>query len=71
MAIAEVPRDVSRNFADPFLHEMELKTWKKSGRLIFLDQFSEVKCPQEKNAYNTSEICIPAHYGASSPCLLS
>ena len=43
MVVAEILMDVSRNFPDPFLQEMKLRTWKKSGRLLLLEQPYEVR----------------------------
>ena len=43
MAVAEVLLDVSRNYPDPFLQEMKLKTWKRSGRLLVLEQLDKVR----------------------------
>lgn len=42
-AVAEILDDWSRNFPDPFLQEMELRVWKRTGRFLLLDQFIEVK----------------------------
>ena len=43
LAVAEVLLDVSRNFPDPFLQEMALKTWRRSGRLLLLEQLDKVR----------------------------
>jgi hypothetical protein len=45
VAVAEVMRDVSTSFPDAFLREMEIRTWKKSGRFLLLDNFQQVDFP--------------------------
>eukprot|EP00090_Calanus_glacialis_P003580 TRINITY_DN12636_c0_g1_i1.p1 TRINITY_DN12636_c0_g1~~TRINITY_DN12636_c0_g1_i1.p1 ORF type:complete len:160 (-),score=30.33 TRINITY_DN12636_c0_g1_i1:140-619(-) len=42
VAVAEVMRDVSTSFPDAFLREMEIRTWKKSGRFLLLDNFQQL-----------------------------
>ena len=41
-AVAEVMEDVSRGFPDPFLDEMKINTWKKSGRFLLVTEFQQV-----------------------------
>ena len=49
LAVVEFLEDVSRSrgFHDPFLDEMGIRTWKKSGRFMLLDQFQKVSCGLE------------------------
>lgn len=44
LAVVEFLEDVSRSrgFHDPFLDEMGIRTWKKSGRFMLLDQFQKL-----------------------------
>ena len=42
MAIGEVLQDSSRHLQDPFLQEMDLRVWKRSGQLLLLEQFDKV-----------------------------
>ena len=42
MAIGEVLQDSSRHLHDPFLLEMDLRVWRRSGQLLLLEKFDEV-----------------------------
>ena len=42
LLLAEVMEDVSRGFPDPFLDEMKINMWKKSGRFLLVTEFQQV-----------------------------
>ena len=69
MAVAEVLLDVSRNFPDPFLQEMALKTWRRSGRLLVLEQLDKVRLILWCLKILFHLILFLAHNGPSVPCL--
>ena len=39
-----VRRDVSAQYPDPFLDEMQIKTWRKSDNFLLVDNFQQVWC---------------------------
>ena len=42
LPVAEILDDVSRQFHDPFLDEMKVKTWRKSGRYFIIKNLENV-----------------------------
>ena len=48
LPVAEILDNVSRQFHDPFLAEMKLKTWKRTRRLFILKNLENVSYPRQE-----------------------
>ena len=44
LAVVELMEDVSAQYPDPFLDEMQIKTWRKSDNFLLVDNFQQVWC---------------------------